>query len=52
MKKTDEYENFDRTVRDLLKVPHAEIKAKLEAEKVGKKRKKKAAGGKDKIISP
>jgi hypothetical protein len=35
-----EFENFDRTARELLKVPHAEIKAKLEAEKEAKKRKK------------
>ena len=34
------YENFDRIVRDLLKVPHAEIKSKLDAEKQAKKRKK------------
>jgi hypothetical protein len=40
MKKASQYDNFDRTVRDLLKVPHAEIKAKLEEEKAAKKRKK------------
>jgi hypothetical protein len=34
------FENFDRTMRELLKVPHSEIKAKLEAEKKAKKRKK------------
>jgi len=44
MKNTpSEYENFERTVRELLKVPHSEIKAKLDAEKeakrVAKKRK-------------
>jgi hypothetical protein len=40
MKKTTEYDNFDRTMRELLKVSHAEIKTKLEAEKEAKKRKK------------
>jgi hypothetical protein len=40
MKKEPEFENFDRTMRSLLKVPHSEIKAKLEAEKKAKKRKK------------
>ncbi|HET6144217.1 MAG TPA: hypothetical protein VFE02_11970 [Candidatus Acidoferrales bacterium] len=34
-----EYENFDRTMRDIMKVPHTEIKAKLDAEKKTKKRK-------------
>jgi hypothetical protein len=40
---TKEFDNFDRTMRNLLKVPHAEIKAKLEAEKKAKKRKKSKA---------
>lgn len=40
MKKTNEYEQFDRTIRELMKVSHAEIKAKLEEEKEAKKRKK------------
>jgi hypothetical protein len=35
-----DFEKFDRTMRDLLKVPHTEIKAKLDAEKKAKKRKK------------
>jgi hypothetical protein len=35
-----EYKTFDRTMRGLLKVFHDEIKAKLEAEKAAKKRKK------------
>ena len=35
-----EYANFDRTVRELLKVPHSAIKAKLDEEKAAKKRKK------------
>lgn len=36
-----EFDNFDRTMRDLVKVPHSEIKAKLDAEKKVKKRKRK-----------
>ena len=28
-----EYENFDRMMQKLIKVPHSKIKAKLEAEK-------------------
>lgn len=35
-----EFENFDHTMRELLKVPHAEIKKRLDAEKQAKKRKK------------
>jgi hypothetical protein len=35
-----EYTNFERTVAGLLKVSHSQIKAKLEAEKTAKKRKK------------
>jgi hypothetical protein len=40
MKKGSEFENFDRTMQKLMKVSHAEIKAKLDAEKAAKKRKK------------
>jgi hypothetical protein len=39
-KKPSEFDNFDRTMRKLMKVPHSEIKAKLDAEKGAKKRKK------------
>ena len=35
-----EYQHFDQTMRELMKVPHSEIKAKLDAEKKAKKRKK------------
>ena len=53
-----EFDNFDRTMRDLMSVPHEEIKAALDAEKAAKERKKKrkakkpsasgrASGGKD-----
>lgn len=39
-KKDEEYENFDSTVRGLLRVSHNEIKGKLDKEKAAKKRKK------------
>ncbi len=51
MKKENEYEKFDKTMQQLLKVPHADVKAKLEAER-DKKKDKKAAGGRGKAISP
>lgn len=38
--KTSEFENFDRTMRDLMKVPHEDIKAALDAEKAGRSAKK------------
>ncbi len=41
MKREDEFENFDRTMRDLMSVPHDEIKAALDKEKATKARKKK-----------
>jgi len=37
-----EFDNFDRTMRDLMSVPHSEIKAALDAEKAAKKKKRKA----------
>ena len=37
----NQFKKFDRTMRDLMKVPHSEIKAKLDAEKKAKKRKSK-----------
>lgn len=40
MKPSKEFEAFDRTIREVLKVTHSEVKAKLEEEKAGKKRKK------------
>lgn len=46
MRKTKEYANFDRTMRQLMKVSHAELKAALDAEKAAKKRKSKKAPGK------
>lgn len=38
--KNREFENFEKTMTEILKVPHSEIKAKLDAEKAAKKRKK------------
>jgi hypothetical protein len=43
VKKNKEYENFDRTMRELMKVSHSEIKAKLDAEKEAKKAAKRKA---------
>lgn len=40
-KNNREFENFDRTMRDLIKVPHDELKAALDAEKRDKEQKKK-----------
>lgn len=42
MKPKSEFENFDRTMRALMSVPHREIKAALDAEKQAKKKKRKA----------
>jgi hypothetical protein len=47
-KRSEEFESFDRTMRKLVSVPHSEIKAKLDAEKVekqGRKANKKASAG-------
>ena len=43
MAKGSEYENFDRTMRDLISVPHDKIKAALDAEKAQKQKKKRKA---------
>jgi hypothetical protein len=40
--KESEFDNFDRTMRQLITVPHSEIKAKLDAEKAAKEKKRKA----------
>jgi hypothetical protein len=40
MKAKSEHDRFEGLVSGLLKVPHSEIKAKLDAEKRAKKRKK------------
>ena len=41
-KPSEEFENFDRTMRALVSVSHDEIKAKLDAEKAAKNKKRKA----------
>jgi hypothetical protein len=40
MKKVNEYRNFTRLTDTILSVPHSELKAKLDAEKQAKNRKK------------
>jgi len=40
MKNSEEFTRFDSAMRELIKVSHSEIKAKLDAEKKSKKRKK------------
>jgi hypothetical protein len=42
MKKTSEYDKFDQAMCELMKVPHSEIKAKLDAEKIAKAKKGKS----------
>jgi hypothetical protein len=48
MKRSTEFENFDRTMRNLMSVPHDEIKAALDAEKKEKaaRKMKRKAGAK------
>jgi hypothetical protein len=41
VKTNPDYEKFDRLMDQLLKVPHSEIKAKLDAEKKAKTTKRK-----------
>jgi len=40
-KNSTEYDTFEHTMRELMKVPHSAIKAKLEEEKKAKAAKKK-----------
>jgi hypothetical protein len=40
---TDEYQKFDKTMTALLKVPHSEVKAQLDAEKAEKQKKERKA---------
>jgi hypothetical protein len=47
MKKQSEFDVFNNTMRGLMKVPHSDIKAKLDAEKKAKKRKPKKASASD-----
>lgn len=46
---TKEFDKFDRTMRDLVKVPHSEVKTKLDAEKAAKGKKRKPKKQKDKL---
>jgi hypothetical protein len=39
-RRSSEYENFDRAMKELIKVSHSELKTKLDAEKKSKERKK------------
>ncbi len=41
-KKALEFEKFDRAMGELMKVPHSDIKVKLDAERAAKKNKRKA----------
>ena len=41
MKKSEEFKRFDDAMTVLLKVPHGELKAKLDAEKTAKTKKRK-----------
>ena len=50
--KSKEFENFDRTMRELIKVPHEEIKSQLEAEKSAKGKRIKKASNKKNNNSP
>ena len=43
MNKSTEFEAFDKTMRELMSVPHSEIKAALDAEKAEKQKKKRKA---------
>lgn len=40
-KTTQEYEKFEKTMQEIIKVPHSEIKAKLDQEKKNRIEKKK-----------
>jgi hypothetical protein len=46
-----EFEKFDNFMRRLIAVPHSEIKAKLDAEKKAKKRKKARASASGRALS-
>lgn len=42
-KRSDQFERFDHAMEELLKVPHSEIKKKLDAEKEAKRKRKAAS---------
>jgi hypothetical protein len=41
MKRKSEYDTFEHVMQELIKVPHSDIKAKLEAEKKDRAQRKK-----------
>jgi hypothetical protein len=43
-KTSSEFDNFDRAMRALMKVPHSEIKARLDAEKAERAKRPKKRG--------
>jgi|HubBroStandDraft_4_1064222.scaffolds.fasta_scaffold01355_12 hypothetical protein len=51
MKRPNEFEKFDKTMEQLLRVPHSQIKAELDAERAEKvanaERRRKSAKSKD-----
>jgi hypothetical protein len=49
VKRNNQYENFERTMTELLKVPHSVIKAKLDAEKKAKKERQRKAKDREKL---
>jgi len=42
-KENEEFKRFDKTMDALMKVPHDQIKAQLDAEKIARKRKSKTS---------
>jgi hypothetical protein len=51
VKEKTEYDRFENLARAVLSVPHNEIKAKLDAEKKAKKRKKSTASSASRVAS-
>jgi hypothetical protein len=50
MKSKKEFEKFDHAMRQLLRVPHSEIKAKLDAEKENRVQRRKRKNEKPRVI--
>lgn len=50
-KQSSEFANFDRAMRNLIRVPHDKLKAALDAEKRAKERKKKLKDNSSKSAS-
>ena len=51
MTKSREFVKFDRAMEELLKVPHSEIKKKLDAEKEEKRKRKAAKKSSERDVS-